>query len=195
MKTIEHPFTQMKVKSLKLGEIVRVSGTIFTARDALHRYLASDGQLPQDLKDGAIYHCGPTVIRRNAEWIVRAAGPTTSMRQEMYMPKIIEKHKVRMIIGKGGMGKGTQQACARYGCVYLQAVGGAAAVLAEKIKEVVAVHFAREFGVAEALWELVVEDFPAIVSIDARGRSLHSKVETSSKRALNKLLKNPAFRR
>ena len=165
-----------------------LSGRIFTGRDRLHKYLFEGGRCPVDLKDGAIYHCGPVAVYDGGAWTVRAAGPTTSIRQEQYMAKIIRQHRVRAVIGKGGMGEGTRKACAQYGCVYLQAVGGAAALLAESIENVPGVHFAREFGAAEALWELNVSDLRAVVTIDTRGRSLHKRIETTSKRELRSLL-------
>ena len=100
------------------------------------------------------------------------------------MPEIIRRHGLTVIIGKGGMGAGTQDACRKYGCVYLHAVGGAAQVLADKIERVAGVHFLEEFGSAEALWELDVLDFPALVTMDARGRSLHEQVAAQSARNL-----------
>lgn len=189
---LKYPFTAAKIKELKVGETVSLSGRIFAGRDRLHKYLFEGGKCPVDLKDGAIYHCGSIVSRREGVWVVRAAGPTTSMRQEAYMPGIIGRHRVRVIIGKGGMGEATRRACAKYGCVYLQAVGGAASLLAGRIEETGAVHFLKEFGAAEALRELVVRGFTAVVTIDARGQSLHKRVKTTSKRALKKVLqKNP----
>jgi fumarate hydratase class I len=104
------------------------------------------------------------------------------------MARLIEQHHVRVIIGKGGMGEKTRKACARHGGVYLQAVGGAASVLANNITEVTEVHFLKEFGMADALWSLVVKDLEAVVAIDAQGRSLHKRVQLSSKRALKEVL-------
>jgi len=164
--------------------MVSVSGLVFTGRDRVHRYLSEGGRCPVSLRDGAIYHCGPVVLGKKGGWVVRAAGPTTSARQESYMSRIIEKHHVRVIIGKGGMDNGTRNACARFGCVYLQAVGGAAAAMAERVEKVVDVHFLDEFGPAEAVWEFIVRDLRAVVAIDTGGRSLHRKVKTASKKAL-----------
>jgi fumarate hydratase class I len=104
------------------------------------------------------------------------------------MARLIEKHGVRVILGKGGMGEATRRACAEHGCVYLHAVGGAASVIADRITAVVSVHFFNEFGPAEAMWELTVDGLEAIVTIDARGRSIHDRIRASSKRALGKLL-------
>ena len=185
---LEYPFTREKVEALRAGQRVRLSGRVFTGRDRLHRHLHDGGPCPVDLQDGAIYHCGPVVLRENGQWVVKAAGPTTSLREEPYMPSVIARHRVRVIIGKGGMGEGTRQACREQGCVYLHAVGGAAAVLAAAIEAVEDVHFLPEFGATEALWVLRVRGLEAVVTIDARGRSLHRRVVTASRRALASLL-------
>jgi fumarate hydratase class I len=137
------------------------------------------------LQGGVIYHCGPVVIRDAAdEWKVVAAGPTTSTREEPYQAQIIREHGVRGVIGKGGMGARTQAACKEHGCVYLHAVGGAAQVLAECVKKVLNVHFLEKFGSPEAIWELAVENFPVVVTIDAHGRSLHEEIFRASSEAL-----------
>ena len=188
--TIDYPFTAEKIRALKLGERVSLNGRIVTGRDRVHKFLAEGGKCPADLKNGALYHCGPSVVRRDSTWVITAAGPTTSMREEPYMPGIIEQCRLRVIIGKGGMGPKTRKACAKFGCVYLEAVGGAAQVLNESIERVTEVHFKKEFGIAEAIWELEVKDFPAIVAIDALGKGIHEKVQRSSKRVLRQLLKN-----
>jgi len=189
IKELEYPFALTKIRELIVGQRVSISGRLFTGRDRLHKYLFDGGKCPVDLKDGAIYHAGPVAIRKDGVWVVKAAGPTTSMREEPYMAKIIEHYRLRMIIGKGGMGDATRKACAKYGCVYLQAVGGAASLLAESIKAVNSVSFMAEFGAAEALWELTVKGFSAVVTIDAAGRSLHKRIERSSRRVLEKVLK------
>jgi len=188
VKKLEYPFTEEKVRQLRVGDAVAVSGPVFSGRDRLHKYLAAGGKCPVDLRNAALYHCGPVALRRDGVWVVRAAGPTTSMRQEPYAAAIVTKHHVRVIMGKGGMGARTRKVCAEHGTVYLQAVGGAAAVCAACVERVEAVHFLREFGAAEAMWELVVRDFPAVVTMDATGRSLHKRVAAASKRTLRQLL-------
>jgi tartrate/fumarate subfamily iron-sulfur-dependent hydro-lyase beta chain len=188
-KAIGYPFACRQIGALRAGDLVQVSGHVFACRDRVHKHLFEGGASPVDLKDGAIYHCGPAVLRKDDRWVIRAAGPTTSMRQEIYTPRIIEKHQVRVIIGKGGMGEGTRKACAAFGCVYLQAVGGAAQMLAGRVESVASVHFLEDFGPSEALWDFVVRDFPAIVAIDAAGRSLFRRVELSSRSNLRKILK------
>ena len=187
IKELDYPFTLQKVKQLRVDEMVNLSGKVFTGRDRLHAYLFEGGKCPVDLKDGAIYHCGPVMVRKDRMWVVRSAGPTTSIRQEPFMPWIIEHLKVRVIIGKGGMGEATRRACVKQGCVYLQAVGGAAALLASSIEQVGAVHFMKEFGAADAMWELAIKDLKAVVTIDATGRSLHKRIRISSKRALKSI--------
>jgi len=178
--TLTYPFTREKIRRLKVGERVLLSGRIYTGRDRLHKFLAEGGPAPVSLKNGAIYHCGPVMIREKEKWLVRAAGPTTSIREEPYMAAIIKQHGLTVIIGKGGMGEGTRQACCRYGCVYLHAVGGAAQVLADTVKNVSGVHFRDTFGPTEALWELEVVDFPCLVTMDAHGHSLHAMIAKRS---------------
>jgi fumarate hydratase class I len=185
------PFTEGKIRSLKVGEAVEITGVLFTGRDAVHKYLHEGGKLPPgvSLRDGIIYHCGPVVLKdERGEWKVTAAGPTTSLREEPYQWQIIRDFGVRGLIGKGGMGERTLAACQEYGCVYFHAVGGAAQVLAECIKKVRDVYFLKEFGSPEAIWELEVEAFPAVVTMDAQGHSLHKEVFAASQAELAKHL-------
>ncbi len=190
------PLSEQAVRSLRVGDEVAISGVVCTGRDAVHKYLHEGGPLPEgvSLDGGVIYHCGPVVIKDPAgAWKVVAAGPTTSTREEPYQWQIIRDHKVRAVIGKGGMGPKTQQACKEHGCVYLHAVGGAAQVLAECVKRVRNVYFLEKFGSPEAIWELEVENFPAVVTIDAHGRSLHEEVFNASSAALTgHVTANPA---
>lgn len=188
MAELEYPFTEEKVRALRVGEMVRVHGLVFTGRDRLHRFLAEGGTCPVDFHDGAIYHCGPVMVRREGNWMVRAAGPTTSVRQEPYMAQIIAEHKVRLIIGKGGMGEPTRKACREHGCAYVQTVGGAASLLASRIQRVLGQHYLREFGSADALWMLRVEGMEGVVTMDAAGKSLYRKVALASKRRMKELL-------
>jgi fumarate hydratase class I len=192
VKALEYPFTEAAVTELKAGDQVRVSGLVFTARDRLHAYLSKGGQAPVNLRDGAIYHCGPVVVQQGGAWVVKAAGPTTSIREEPYMAGIIQKHGLRVIIGKGGMGRNTRNACMEHGCVYVQTVGGAAGMLAGRVERVGAVHMLQEFGSAEAVWEFVVRDLPGVVAIDSHGNSLYEKVQRASARALRRLMRRTA---
>lgn len=189
IKVLEYPFMPEAVTALKVGDRVSISGRVFTGRDRLHKYLFEGGELPVSLMNGALYHCGPIVMKKNGEWCVRAAGPTTSIREEPYMADIISKHQLRLIIGKGGMGDLTAKACAKNSCVYLQVTGGAAVSAAESIESVTGVSMLKEFGPAEAMWEFQVNGLSAVVAIDTKGRSLHKRVKAASKRALKQLIK------
>ena len=191
------PLAEADVRALRAGDEVLLSGLVHTGRDRFHKAVFERGESPVDLAGGALFHCGPVVVRDpaadGAGWRVVAAGPTTSIREEPYMATIVERHGLRAIVGKGGMGAATREACARFGCVYLQAVGGAAALLARCVKRVAAVHFLDEFGATEACWSLEVEDLPALVGMDATGRSLYDEVAASSRAALDTVLSsNPS---
>jgi fumarate hydratase class I len=180
MIELQAPFTEDKVRKLKVGDMVEISGVVFTGRDAVHKWLHEGNEPPVSFKNGIIYHCGPVVLKKKGKWVVTAAGPTTSTREEPYQAGIIERLGVRAIIGKGGMGEKTRLACQKFGCVYLHAVGGAAQVLAECIREVENVYGLEQFGSPEAIWQLRVEKFPVVVTIDAHGNSLHQQIEAES---------------
>ena len=191
MIPLAFPFTEEKIRALKVGDEVTISGVVFTGRDAVHKYLHEGGKLPPGvtLRDGILYHCGPVMLKQNdGSWKCTAAGPTTSTREEPYQAQIIRDHGLRAVIGKGGMGDKTLAACRDYGCVYLHAVGGAAQVLAECIKKVRSVYFLAEFGAPEAIWELELEEFPAVVTMDAHGNSLHKEIFAQSQTELAKRL-------
>jgi len=182
------PFTEKKIRALKVGDRVEISGLVFTGRDAVHKYLHDGGKPPVDLTDSIIYHCGPVVVKEKGRWVVKAAGPTTSIREEPYQGPLMEQFGIRAVIGKGGMGPKTLAYCRKVGAVYLHAIGGAAQVLAERVVEVTGVHFAERFGAPEAIWEFVVEDFPAVVTMDSHGHSLHEAVREDSTAKLARIL-------
>jgi len=191
MTKLSFPFTEEQIRALKVGDEVLISGVVFTGRDAVHKYLHDGGELPPGVsfKDGILYHCGPVVMKQpDGSWKATAAGPTTSIREEPYQWQIIRDFGLRGVIGKGGMGDRTMAACKEHGCVYLHAVGGAAQVLAECIKKVRNVYFYEKFGAPEAIWEFEVEDFPAVVTIDSHGKSLHKEVFAQSQAELAKRL-------
>jgi fumarate hydratase subunit beta len=191
MLQLTTPVSDAAVRQLKVGDEVAISGTLFTGRDAVHKYLHEGGELPAgvNLKDGILYHCGPVVIKdERGEWKCVAAGPTTSIREEPYQWQIIRDFGVRGVIGKGGMGEKTLEACKQHGCVYLHGIGGAAQVLAQCIKKVRNVFFMEKFGAPEAIWEFEVADFPVIVTIDAHGNSLHKEIFSASEAELAKLV-------
>jgi fumarate hydratase class I len=191
MISLKTPITEEKIRSLKVGDEITITGTLFTGRDAVHKYLHEGGKLPSgvNLKDGILYHCGPVVIKdEQGNWNCVAAGPTTSIREEPYQWQVIRDFGLRGVIGKGGMGDKTLQACKEHGCVYLHAIGGAAQVLAQCIKRVRNVHMMEQFGAPEAIWEFEVEDFPAVVTMDSHGGSLHKEVFAASQAELAKHL-------
>ncbi|MBW5449130.1 fumarate hydratase [Cohnella sp. CFH 77786] len=184
------PLSEEDVRQLRVGDVVILNGEMHTGRDALHKHLM-DHDSPIDLNGGVIYHCGPVMLKDDEGWHVKAAGPTTSIREEPYQGDIIRKFGIRAVIGKGGMGPKTLAALKEHGAVYLNAVGGAAQYYAECIKKVNGVDF-MEFGIPEAMWHLQVEGFAAIVTMDAHGNSLHADVEQDSKMKLAQF-KDPVF--
>ena len=187
MTKLSFPFTEEKIRALTVGDEVLISGVVHTGRDAVHKYLHEGGTLPDGVtfQDGLIYHCGPVMMKQDdGSYKCTAAGPTTSIREEPYQWQVIRDFGLRGVIGKGGMGAKTQAACKQYGCVYLHGVGGAAQVLAECVKKVRNVYFLEKFGSPEAIWELDVVDFPAVVTIDAHGNSLHAEIFAKSQAAL-----------
>jgi tartrate/fumarate subfamily iron-sulfur-dependent hydro-lyase beta chain len=191
MIQLSTPISEAAVRSLKVGDEVTITGTLFTGRDAVHKYLHEGGQLPASVsfQGGILYHCGPVIIKdEQGNWKCVAAGPTTSIREEPYQGQVIRDFGLRGVIGKGGMGDRTLQACKENGCVYLHAVGGAAQVLAECIKRVPNVYFMDKFGAPEAIWQFEVVSFPAIVTMDAHGKSLHKEVFAASQAELAKFV-------
>lgn len=184
---LEAPFTEEKMRALQVGQMVEITGLVYTGRDAVHKYLHDGGKPPVDLTDSIIYHCGPVVVKEKGRWVVKAAGPTTSAREEPYQGPLMEQYRIRGVIGKGGMGAKTLAACQKVGGVYLHAIGGAAQVLAERVIAVEGVHLLEEFGSPEAIWEFRVERFPVVVTMDAHGRSLHADVLKASQEALARL--------
>lgn len=185
------PISEEQIRSLKVGDVVIINGPIHTGRDALHKYLM-DHDSPVDLNGQIIYHCGPVMVREGDQWQVKAAGPTTSIREEPYQGDIIRKFGIRAVIGKGGMGAKTLAALKEHGAVYLNGVGGAAQYYAKTVKKINGVDF-LEFGVPEAMWHLEVEGFAAVVTMDAHGNSLHAEVEQDSLQKLSQF-KEPVFK-
>jgi fumarate hydratase, class I len=180
---LRSPLTEAQVRELKVGDIVLVSGRAYTGRDAVHHHLMQHDP-PVDLRGSILYHCGPVVAKDSTGWRVTAAGPTTSIREEPYQADVIGRYGVRAVIGKGGMGPKTLAALKEHGAVYLNAIGGAAQYYARTIKSVDGVSLI-DFGTPEAMWHLTLADFPAIVTMDAHGNSLHKDVEQSSAHQLS----------
>ncbi|ADU29086.1 fumarate hydratase [Evansella cellulosilytica] len=176
---LEAPITEEQIRDLKVGDVVVINGDLHTGRDAIHHHLM-ENDAPIDLNGQVIYHCGPVMLKdKDGEWHVKAAGPTTSIREEPYQGDIMKKFGIRAVIGKGGMGPKTLKALEEHGGVYLNAIGGAAQYYADCIKKVEGVDL-MEFGIPEAMWHLKVEGFRAIVTMDSHGNSLHKDVDKTS---------------
>lgn len=178
------PVSEEDVRKLGINDTVYLTGTIVTARDAAHRRaleLHREGkQLPVNLEGLAVFHCGPIVKKDDGRWRVVAAGPTTSSRMELFEDAFIRNFKVRIVIGKGGMGKKTVDAMKRYGAVYGAFTGGAAVLAAKAIKQVKGVEWS-DLGMPEAMWIFEVEDFgPLTVAIDAHGNNLFETIQTKA---------------
>ena len=204
MKKLTLPISDEAIRDLKVGEPVLLSGVMMTGRDAVHkwmndRFIAKKVDPSEDdlavyeaikpiLDGGIIYHCGPVVVKEKGKWVVKAAGPTTSIREEPYQGPLMEQFGIRAVIGKGGMGPKTLEYLKKVGGVYFHAIGGAAQVLAERVVEVSGVHMAKELGAPEAIWEFVVEKFPVVVTMDSHGKSLHDQVMADSQKRLKKLM-------
>jgi fumarate hydratase class I len=176
------PLTEAQMRALHVGDVVLISGEMYTGRDNVHAYLMKNPP-PVDLQGAALYHCGPVMLKEGDRWTVKAAGPTTSIREEPYQADVIKRYGVRAVIGKGGMGPKTLAALKEAGAVYLNGIGGAAQYYARTVEQVLGVHL-MEFGIPEAMWHLRVRNFAAIVTMDAHGNSLHADVEKATGEAL-----------
>ncbi len=204
MKSLTLPLDPQAVLDLHVGDAVAVSGVMITARDAAHKWMVEtfvqktrppqgDDQacyeaLTPILQGGAIYHCGPVVAGLDSlDYRFVAAGPTTSTREEPYQAEVMAHFQARAVIGKGGMGPRTLAACQSVPFVYLHAIGGAATLIAQTVVHVLSVY-KLAFGVPEAMWVIEVRQFPAVVTMDAHGHSLHAEVDARSKAALARLI-------
>ena len=191
MKEIHLPVDEKRVRELRAGDAVSITGLIHTGRDKFHKWFADGNRIDVDFRGGALYHCGPVVVGGEGNWRVVAAGPTTSVRENPYEPDFIAASGVRIIIGKGGMDERTLEAMREHGCVYVQSVGGAAAVSAACVRRVAGVDYLREFGAAEACWHFEVERFVGVVAMDARGTSLFDRVDQEARRRFAELCREP----
>lgn len=202
MTRLTIPISDEEIRALNVGDTVFLNGIIVTGRDAAHKFMVEEyikqppseesrelyDELKQLLDGGVIYHCGPVVKQDDdGTWSFVAAGPTTSIREEVYEPDVIEHFNLKGVIGKGGMGPYTLKACHDQPAVYLHAIGGAATLIAQSVKEVVTVH-KMEFGVPEAMWVIRVEDFPVVVTMDSHMQSIHDQVEAKSQERFNELI-------
>jgi len=202
MPELTTPISDEDIRSLKAGDTVYLNGVIVTGRDAAHKFMiehfikqpvqGDEVELYEELKKlldgGVIYHCGPVVkTHEDGSYSFVAAGPTTSIREEVYQADVIRHFNLKGVIGKGGMGSKTLQACQEQPAVYLHAIGGAASFIAQSVKEVLGVY-KLEFGVPEAMWVIRVEKFPVVVTMDSHGTSLHATIEAQSKEKLAELI-------
>ncbi|HEY4691289.1 MAG TPA: FumA C-terminus/TtdB family hydratase beta subunit [Anaerolineae bacterium] len=204
MRHLTIPIDDEAIGDLKVGDPVALSGVMITARDAAHKWmvetfvkktrppqgddLAVYEALKPLLNGSAIYHCGPVVAGLDTkQYRFVAAGPTTSIREEPYQGEVMRHFNVKAVIGKGGMGAKTLAACQDVPGVYLHAIGGAASLIAQTVVKVIGVY-KLDFGVPEAMWVIEVKDFPAVVTMNAHGVSLHAEIEAKSKAVLERLL-------
>jgi tartrate/fumarate subfamily iron-sulfur-dependent hydro-lyase beta chain len=204
MKNLTLPIADDEIRALEVGDPVSLSGLMITGRDAVHKWMIDTfikkRREPQGddeavyeaikpiLNGGAIYHCGPVVSGLDTgEYAFVAAGPTTSIREEPYQGDIMRHFNMKAVIGKGGMGEKTLAACSEVPGVYLHAIGGAASLIAQSVKEVRKV-LKLEFGIPEAMWVIEVQDFPAVVTMDSHAGSLHADVARRSTEILSELL-------
>jgi fumarate hydratase subunit beta len=203
-KKLTIPISNDAILDLKVGDSVLLSGVMITGRDAVHKWL-SDTFIKQTrqpsgddvevyqairpiLNGGLIYHCGPVVGGLDTkQYRFVAAGPTTSIREEPYQGDVMQHFNMKGVIGKGGMAAKTLKACQEVPAVYFHAIGGAASLIAESVQKVLGVY-KLDFGVPEAIWVIEVKDFPAVVTMDAHGASLHETVRQQSRQVLDRLL-------
>jgi fumarate hydratase class I len=183
---LEPPLSEERVRALKVGDVVLINGPMVTGRDAAHHYLLNH-DAPYEMHGAILYHCGPVMLKENEQWRVKAAGPTTSIREEPYEADIIRRFGLRAVMGKGGMGAKTSAALKEYGAVYLHAIGGAAQFYARCLPKVHDVYLLDELGVPEAMWVFEARNFPAIVTMDAHGNSLHAEVAAATGAELEKV--------
>jgi len=191
MAELTLPVEEQQIRQIPMGTNLELSGRMITGRDAAHKWLLEKyrEEVAEYLEGTVIYHCGP-VVRQHPDgtWEFVAAGPTTSIREEPYQAKVIERYGLRGVIGKGGMGEQTLRGLEKSGALYLHAVGGAAQVLAQAVQKVERVFMLEEFGVPEAMWVIQVERFPVMVTMDSHGSSLHDVVEKRSLDEFKRLL-------
>ena len=191
---LKTPISKDTVYKLKVGDIVYLSGRIYTGRDEAHISIirGSDREdikeIVNKLKDGVIYHAGPIMKRVGDRWRCVSIGPTTSARMNEVEEDFIRITGISAIVGKGGMKGDLLNVFKEYGVVYLAAPGGCAALLADAVVDVKGVYL-EELGMPEAIWELEVENFgPLIVAMDSHGRSIYEEVNREVMRKLKELI-------
>lgn len=192
---LKTPIPEEDIRRLRVGDIVYVTGTLITSRDAAHKrilqQLKEKKKLPVRFSGQALFHCGPLVRKVDDEWMVLAAGPTTSMRMEPFEDQVIKNLGVRLVIGKGGMGEKTRTAMKEFGAAYGAFTGGAAVLAARRIKRVKHVAW-LDLGIPDAVWVFEAEAFgPLIIGIDSKGNSLFDKVLSKAERRKAEIIEGP----
>lgn len=187
--SIKTPVEDVTIRKLRVGDVFYVSGTIYTMRDQAHkRILELHMEPPVDLKGAVIYHCGPIIRKINEKWTVVSAGPTTSSRMDKYIPDLIRKFGVKVIIGKGDLSEKVVTACREYGAIYGIFPGGMGALAARSIRKILGVEW-TDLGMPEAIWKFEVEKFgPVFVVIDAYGNNLLRDIKKTVEKNVGKLL-------
>ncbi len=192
MKIINTPLDPNEVRNLRVNDSFKITGKIFTARDAAHeKLLALHGEgkePPFQLSDYPCFHCGPVMKKENGKWQVVSAGPTTSIRMEIFAHEFMDKFGTKIFIGKGGMGEKTSKALENHGGVYAQFTGGAGSLMAGSVTEVKDVYYLDELGVPEAIWVFEVSEFgPLLVTMDSHGESIHRDLTKEIEKNLDKI--------
>ncbi|GAB4308660.1 MAG: FumA C-terminus/TtdB family hydratase beta subunit [Candidatus Bipolaricaulota bacterium] len=178
-RVLTTPISEKEARALNAGDVIYVSGTMFTARDEAHRMMLERGS-PLPVEGLALFHCGPVAREADEGWEIVAAGPTTSARMELFEADFLRRFKTRVIVGKGGMGERTLAALGEMGAVYTHFTGGAGALAAKAVKRVTAVHWLEELGMPEAIWVMEVEKFgPLVVTMDSHGKSLYKDLSVT----------------
>ena len=185
-KVLTTPINDEDLKDIKTGDLIYLTGTLVTCRDVAHRRLIEQGvPLPVDLKGNAIFHAGPIVRDNgNENYEIVSVGKTTSMRMEKFEKEFIAETGVKVIVGKGGMGKNTEEGCREHKALHVVFPAGNAVLAATKVERIKEVHW-KDLGMPESLWVCEVKEFgPLIVSIDAEGNNVfeQNKIEFNKKK-------------
>jgi fumarate hydratase subunit beta len=189
---LKTPLKKDEVVRLSIGDVLYVSGEVFTSRDRTQSLiLKSGGKLPISLQGLVEFHAGPIVRRKNSGWEVVSIGPTTSLRMENKEYEFIRETGIAGVIGKGGMGSKTREACREFKAFYGVLPGGAAALIAKSVKRIIGVYWLEELGVPEAMWHLEVENLgPVTIVIDAFGNDLYEDLRRRVDKNLSRALKS-----
>jgi tartrate/fumarate subfamily iron-sulfur-dependent hydro-lyase beta chain len=170
------PLKKEDIQKLIVGDILYVTGTLFTARDEAHHRMLElpKNQIPFNPATMGLFHCGPLMKKSDQGWQVVSAGPTTSSRMELFEDKFLEKFNTTLIIGKGGMGEKTLHSLQIHHAIYAAYTGGAGALAADRVTKVPDVYWLEELGMPEAVWIFNIESFgPIVVAMDAHGNSIY----------------------